>query len=418
MAIETVNARYEGFIFDGENSRDYGVYVTDVEVFGAPTRDVEMISIPGRDGEYALDKGRFNNIGVVYTCAFGTGTQSDFNAGISALRNWLASRKGYKRLEDEINAGEYRMAVFKDGLDVSTLNKETGTFKVNFDCQPQRFLKSGEEGVTVASGDAVTNPTLFDAKPLLKALGSGAITINGEEIVINNDPIGEVQLGGGGSYKNSLTYHFDESLFLAGDVITVPSYRREYSVNMVKPYGSGSLTDFGQVSEMTAASYFFETSGKYAAKFMVESDASAFRVGTAQTDTAVIEGVLSYKDYGGNAYSATVTITQSVIYDGAGAIRFTSAITNSIGSTDFTTKTVAGNAPIFYGTSNKPPLGSTIYLDLDIGEAYIIENGTLVSADNFVEIPAELPVLVPGANAVAFDSTIQSLELVPRWWVV
>ena len=107
MAITTVNPRYEGFIFDGENSRDYGIYVQNVKVFGAPTRDVEMISIPGRDGEFALDKGRFNNIQVVYTCAFGTNSQTDFNTGVSDFRNWLASRKGYKRLEDEINTTEY-----------------------------------------------------------------------------------------------------------------------------------------------------------------------------------------------------------------------------------------------------------------------------------------------------------------------
>lgn len=175
MAIETTNARYEGFIFDGLNSRDFGVYVTDVKVFGAPTRDVEMISIPGRDGEFALDKGRFNNIQVVYTCALGTDTQTDFNTGVSDFRNWLASRKGYKRLEDEINTTEYRMAVFKDGLDVSTLNKETGTFEVTFDCKPQRFLKSGEIPRTI--GGSVTNTeTKNGAVVSLESDGGDAVT--------------------------------------------------------------------------------------------------------------------------------------------------------------------------------------------------------------------------------------------------
>ena len=155
MAITTVNARYEGFIFDGQNSRTYGVYVTDVEVFGAPVRNVEMIQIPGRNGAYALDNGFYENIQVTYKCAMGCESQADFNAGISAFRNMLASRIGYKRLEDEINTDEYRMACFHGGISVPTLNKDTATFDVVFDCKPQRFLKSGESPRTI--GGSVTN---------------------------------------------------------------------------------------------------------------------------------------------------------------------------------------------------------------------------------------------------------------------
>ena len=55
-------AIYKGFIFDGINSLDYGIYITGEAVYNAPERDVEMISIPGRNGEFALDNGRFNNI--------------------------------------------------------------------------------------------------------------------------------------------------------------------------------------------------------------------------------------------------------------------------------------------------------------------------------------------------------------------
>ena len=218
MAIETVNARYEGFIFDGENSRDYGVYVQDVEVFGAPTRDVEMISIPGRDGEYAMDNGRFNNIQIKYVCALGADSQSDFNTAISDLRNWLASKKGYKRLEDEINTGEYRMAVFKDGLEVPTLNKKTGTFDVVFDCKPQRFLKSGETAVSVSSGGTITNPTFFDAKPLLQVWGYGDISINGETINIDDAVIGDITLA---SDIQGKTQRFDKSALNTGDRITL-----------------------------------------------------------------------------------------------------------------------------------------------------------------------------------------------------
>lgn len=415
MAITTVNPRYEGFIFDGENSRDYGIYVQSVKVFGAPTRDVEMVSIPGRDGEFVLDKGRFNNIQVVYTCAFGTYTKYDFNTGVSDFRNWLASRKGYKRLEDEINIGEYRMAVFKDGLDVSTLNKETGTFEVTFDCKPQRWLNDASAlPVEMASGDDIYNPTLFESHPTLEVNGYGSISIGGGEITLHNDPIGRVQLGGGTSYKNTITYTFDQTQFNTGDFITVPDYRRTFQIDMVKPYGSGEIVDF-QVTSMTAPDYVFSAT-KYQGTLTLLTDASIFSVGTARTDSYNVVGKISYKNSSGTASEADFRATASVAYDGNGSVTFTASKFATDASFVYTT--VAGNAPNFYGDSTWQPVTDTAYIDLDIGEAYVIQGADVIGINNIVDLPAELPTLKSGHNTVTFDNTITKLVILPRWWKV
>ena len=157
MAIKPTpnNNIFKSLIFDGVNSRDYGIYITGDAVFNSPERDVEMIEIPGRNGAYALDKGRFSNIEVSYPAGIAGDTEADFRQGISAFRNALASRKGYKRLEDEYNPDEYRMAVYKSGLEVTPKALKSGEFTITFDCQPQRFLKSGEIPRTI--GGQVTN---------------------------------------------------------------------------------------------------------------------------------------------------------------------------------------------------------------------------------------------------------------------
>ena len=59
-------APYKSFTFDGVSSLNYGVYLTGTGVFNAPARAVEMVEIPGRNGNFALDKGRFENIQVTY----------------------------------------------------------------------------------------------------------------------------------------------------------------------------------------------------------------------------------------------------------------------------------------------------------------------------------------------------------------
>ena len=149
MAVERTGAIYKSLFFDGEDSRDYGVYITGEAVFNAPEREVEMISIPGRNGQLALDKGRFENIEVTYPAGIYADTEADFAEAISNFRNLLCSRRGYVRLQDEYHPDEYRMAVYKNGLEVENALLKAGEFDIVFDCKPQRYLTSGEEPITM-----------------------------------------------------------------------------------------------------------------------------------------------------------------------------------------------------------------------------------------------------------------------------
>ena len=177
MAITPTGAIYKTLTFDGESSADYGVYITGQAVFNAPEREVEMITIPGRNGTFALDKGRFENVTVTYPAGIFADTDEDFSEAISDFRNWLCSRQGYVRLEDDYNPNEYRLAVYKSGLEVELAQLKAGEFNIVFECKPQRFLTSGETEITVTSGDEITNPTLFDASPLLEVSGYGSLKV-------------------------------------------------------------------------------------------------------------------------------------------------------------------------------------------------------------------------------------------------
>ena len=111
MAIAPTGAIYKTLTFDGKSSAGYGVYITGQAVYNAPEREVEMITIPGRNGSFAFDKGRFENITVTYPAGIFADTESDFSEAISDFRNFLCSRSGYVRLQDDYNPNEYRMAV-------------------------------------------------------------------------------------------------------------------------------------------------------------------------------------------------------------------------------------------------------------------------------------------------------------------
>jgi len=172
------------FVYNGESSLDYGVWISGGATFNAPARDVSTEMVPGRNGLVTFDNGRFENVTLTYPAWI----TRRFQPRVDDFRAFLASQKGYHRLEDTYHPDEYRLAVFKSGLEVSTTARNlAGSFAVVFDCKPQRFLKSGEHFKAYDSGSTLRNPTRFDALPLIVCSGNGTITLNGTEITISGN---------------------------------------------------------------------------------------------------------------------------------------------------------------------------------------------------------------------------------------
>lgn len=176
-------------IFGGEDSSTFGIYISGEGVFDAPERTVEMVEIPGRNGALTIDKGKYENIEVTYPAFNYEPAMNDFVDNLSDFRNALCSKKGYQRLEDTFHPDEFRMAVYRSGLEVKPIKYNSASqFDITFDCKPQRFLKSGETVITLTGTDTITNPTLFDSKPLLVVTGTGNLTVNGVQIAISATP--------------------------------------------------------------------------------------------------------------------------------------------------------------------------------------------------------------------------------------
>lgn len=177
--------------YDGVDSSSFGVFISGDGVFDAPARRGEMISIPGRNGSLFMDEGVFENIEVEYPAFIGTGYEALFRQKLGDLRSWLSSRGNYKRLTDTYHPDEFRLGVFREGLEVDPQHiTRAGEFTLKFDCKPQRFLVSGEDPVVFTENGTIANPTLFESSPLIKVTGNGTVAI-GEDgkyrfVVSNN----------------------------------------------------------------------------------------------------------------------------------------------------------------------------------------------------------------------------------------
>lgn len=168
--------------FDNKSSGEFGVWISGSGTFNAPARDVSMVSVPGRNGDLTFDNGRFQNITVTYPAFI----SRRFQPRVDDFRAWICSRKGYCRLEDTYHPDEYRLAIYKSGLNVTpTAYNYAGRFDLAFDCKPQRFLKKGALPITFTAAGTIRNRMLYEARPLVRCYGtSGTVTINGVKISV------------------------------------------------------------------------------------------------------------------------------------------------------------------------------------------------------------------------------------------
>lgn len=418
MAIAPTGNIFKAFTFGGVSSRNYGVYITGEAVYNAPEREVEMITIPGRNGALALDKGRFENIEVTYPAGIYADNETDFAAAISALRNYLCSKTGYVRLSDEYNPNEYRMAVYKSGLEAEPAQLRAAEFDIVFECQPQRFLTSGETAVTVTSGGTITNPTPFDSSPLLKLYGYGDIQINSDVITASASALTEVGLGGTGGASVVL----DMSMMNTGDPFhSAYNYYPNMSVLIESTYSNTARNGF-YFSEVTSVTNGY-ADGRGAGYGLLQIDiqpnlGSGFVKGTSKTVTTTVVMAASRRNAGNTTWEDfTVTTVLTTTYNGQSTITMSASV-NTSGYDSNLSFSYTYNQRGYSGTSSKIVLPSPCYIDLDNGEAYGMIDGQTVSVNNLIIMPPELPVLKSGSNTITFDNTFTQLEIVPRWWKV
>ena len=175
------------FIFGNTNSKNYNVYISSGAAYNAPARVYDMVEVPGRNGSVALDGGRFENIEVTYPAFTFGKDQDEFARNVRTIRNVLQGYKGYTKLWDTYNPDEYRMAIFKEGLETEGESyNRAGKFDLVFDAKPQRFLTSGDESIDWTSSGTLENPTPFEALPNLLVYGSGQLTIEGNTITVGS----------------------------------------------------------------------------------------------------------------------------------------------------------------------------------------------------------------------------------------
>lgn len=426
MAIGQI---FNTLTFGGVNSGDYGIYITGDAVYNAPEKNVTVISVPGRNGDIVIDKGNFKNIEVTYNAGTFGEDQADFRTRLGRFRNALKSQNGYQRLSDTYHPDQYRMATFVEAFEVEAEPRIAGEFDLVFNSKPQRWLTSGETATTVADGGTLNNPTLFSSEPLLAIKGSGTVEFNGYEINIVNPYRGDVMILDPNVYTRTQAGTISESLFNinvsdvanAGDEITIRPITVMYSLDLYQlNYGDEVIkacTATDEDETLGGTSRVLSVSDK-TVKLSTVLDPVEFAFSDTQnfvlvTHTVTLKvGMISNTALVTKYYTVTFDVNYHVgtnnldvqlsFYGGSDDV-------NQVMMSSASSKGVSVDSTVFI-------LGDPTYLDCELGEAYMIEDGQIVSLNQHIDMGSRLPKLVPGETEFEITGNITELKVTPRWW--
>ena len=140
-----------------------------------------------------------------------------------------------------------------------------------------------------------------------------------------------------------------------------------------------------------------------------------YLVGTSADKT--IEFDISSTNDTPTTKTAHVVVKYSYISDANPRVVITYSITGDLSDNTGGMGPAYSTKPI-KAISTISRLGNPTYIDCDIGEAYLINAGTPISLNQYIDLGSKLPTLAPGSNAITYDNTITDLKITPRWWKV
>lgn len=168
--------------FNGTNSDSLGVIVEKIPNPQIAARRVTTEIVPGRNGVLLQDDKSFATVNLSYAMHI-SAEGGELFPKARKVAAWLLATPGFLRLEDSYEDDVFRLARYNGGIDITSYFFDHGTFNCQFECQPQRFLKSGESEIVVQTytqqdilhGEAGITPIPYSAKKAY-AYGGGSFT--------------------------------------------------------------------------------------------------------------------------------------------------------------------------------------------------------------------------------------------------
>lgn len=163
------------FAYKNKTSKEMGLVVAQDVVLSSPTRVVESVSIDGRDGSLTIDRGRYDdvewNIPVIIL------NDKDIEQRVTGITDWLLTDVKYHDFLWDSDLDFVYRAMCHQQYNINRLLRTVGKAVINFRMHPIKFIRSSLIERQILNNANIQNPYNINAKPKLRIVGSGDITI-------------------------------------------------------------------------------------------------------------------------------------------------------------------------------------------------------------------------------------------------
>lgn len=364
--------------YAGKSLADFGVYFDSSQIFSKPAKLYDSYSIPNRNGALMSSLRKFNNIQIAYDCYI----KANFANNYNDLIDYLTSFDTYQKLENSVDTGTYRMAIFHAETTVDTGQfLKDGMFTLVFDCKPQNFYNSGD------------NYTQIATSPQGNQWTGQSDAIDGINIIYSN---GTYRFQGYKSLLQSIEYM---------KYIPIPSAGNWTArMRVIVP----DITGIGAMSTVGIENQFvrLDTAGAQAIVTRTTTGASTLRFqfnveygwyGALDAMVMVELNRATERTYINNPSrkeSKPLFMYEEVEHD-------TAIYLND-------RKVIQYNAPI-----NATDIG-TLYIDSELMDCYVVKtDGSIENYNPYVTM-TDFPTLKAGQNSLY--CTYGTVRVAPRWW--
>lgn len=159
------------FYLDGEDSRDYGIYLMVPPPILSAEPDIEFINVPGRDGSLTLDHGGFKDADIDMEC---------YIKNVSRIGEAYGFMSGNKKMVISTNPNRSYKAVFYRQAQsehvVRNMNAQSMIVPVRL--KPFRYFEPAPKAEKITtSGTGIINPGSARSAPRITINGSGNIAM-------------------------------------------------------------------------------------------------------------------------------------------------------------------------------------------------------------------------------------------------
>lgn len=161
------------FIFNGEDSRDYHMYIENDVSFPSPEADIQFVEVAGRDGDLVIDNERMKGVDFSLPVIVQPPKGVRIDELASRITRWMKADFGWKPLVLGTGSEYEYTALPYHAFDLQRTIMNHGRTILRFRLKPYKYAR--HRSIITLKDERVTinNPETIASEPIIEISGSG-----------------------------------------------------------------------------------------------------------------------------------------------------------------------------------------------------------------------------------------------------